>query len=288
MKGEETVELMGRRLPAGPVWLAAGLPLGIGLHYFLCGIFGLGAQLLFHEGGHALAGWALGCPAIPTAAGFTTIYPQRLVLALVVWGALGWLVWRCREVPRLAGLCALLVLVYPALAFTGAQRLVFDVGGHLSELACASAFAWITLRGGIQAEAERPFYGMFAWYAWTKYLLLMWRLLTDPQERTVYLSIAIAGDNDLVRVADWFRCELTTVALVMLLLGLVVPPAVVAVWWTLFRNEAGWTRLRRLLGVPAPEPPRREDPAATPPPLNAERPLSRRAPPPPWERDGPR
>lgn len=249
-RGQESIELMGRRLPAGPVWLAAGLPLGIALHWVLCGVFGLGAQLLFHEGGHALAGWALGCPSIPSAAGFTVIYPQRWPLALAVWGGLGWLVWRWREVPRLAGALAALCLLYPLLAFTSAQRLCFDLGGHLGELACALAFAWITLRGGIQAEAERPFYGMFAWYAWTRYLHLCWGLATDGLKREVYLSISITGgDNDLVKVADRLGWELTSVAVAMLLVGLVVPPAMVAVWWQLFRDDAGRARLRRLLGV---------------------------------------
>lgn len=256
MKGQETLVVLGRPLPAGLVWLLAGLPLALVLHWFACGVLGLGTRLLFHEGGHALAGWACGCPSIPSAAGFTRIYEQRLPLALAAWGGLGWLAWSRRERPRLAAALGSLVLLYPLLAFTSLRMLLFDLGGHLGELLFGSAFAWIALRGAIQAEAERPFYGMFAWYSWFMHLLLCWRLLTDGLQREAYLSISITGgDNDLVKVADRLGWSLQSVALVLLLLGLAVPPALGAVWWRWFRDEAGRARLRRLLGEVSESPP---------------------------------
>lgn len=252
MKGQETLTIAGRVLPAGPVYLAAGLPVALLLHLLSCGLLKLGTEMLFHESGHALTAWFFGHPGIPTAKGFAVHWEQKTPLVLLVWGAMLWLAWRCRESKRLAGLVGALALVYPLLAFTRSHEHLISLGGHASELTFAAIFAWGALRGGMQAEGERPLYGAMAWFLWTSYLLLCWRLTFDPLQRVVYESISITGgDNDYTKVSDALGWKLQSLTGLMLVIGLIVPPALIGTWWTLFRDDAGRARLRALLGLPS-------------------------------------
>lgn len=252
MKGQETVLIGGRAVPAGPLWLAAGLPVAILLHLFSCGLLRLGTGMLFHESGHALTAWFFGHPGVPTAKGFAVHWEQKPPLVLVVWAGLLWLAWRCRASLRLAALVGAVALVYPLLAFSRSHEALISLGGHGAELTFAAIFAWGALRGGMQAEGERPLYGALAWYLWTDYLRLCWKLTFDPLQRVVYDSISITGgDNDYIKVADALGWELQSLTALLLVAGLVVPPSLIGTWWALFRDDAGRERLRRLLGLPA-------------------------------------
>ncbi len=245
--GEEPFVVGGVRIPRGLGWVAVGLLPALLFSLSGCGLVELyknGARLLFHETGHFFAAVFFGHPAIPSAAGMTHVYPQKPLIALAVWGAIAYGAWRFRDARPVAAAFAGLALLYPLLAATRSHEHLISFAGHGFEVAFACFFLWRALSGGFAEELERPLYALLAWMLWGRNVTL-WGAIAFGigTERAVYESIAIAGDNDFVRIADGLGWDLAPVALLMLLYTLALPAATLAVWWFGWRRPADRARL---------------------------------------------
>jgi len=186
---------------------------------------------LVHEMGHAAAAWFTGSPAFPAirldghAAAFCR--PQITLVAFAVWAALAFAAWQMRGHRRTLVALGLVVLAYPALAFTSARDLLHLLGGHLGELTFSTVCFWRALTGGFtHSRAERALYAVVAWYLLLENLWLCGRLMFSPAGRAWYRGSGSFGlTNDYVRVAnDLLGTSLETVAAGMFLVGLAVLP----------------------------------------------------------------
>ena len=152
----------------------------------------------------------------------TVVFEQNRAVAALVWGGLVYLGVRYRRAPRWNLLFAAAALVYPFLAFTRAHVTAFDLGGHLAEAAFAAWAFRRAVRGG-RSEWERPVWAFFAFYLVARNVRLFGGVVFSAAARTDYLTIAIAGQNDLVKVAAATGVALPTLAFLTVLLFLVVP-----------------------------------------------------------------
>lgn len=109
---------------------------------------------------------------------------------------------------------------------------LFLIAGHSGELAFAAIFFWRAMYGGFYQEYERPFYSMLAWHFWTANVFLCWNLVYSATTRHWYLHNGSFGlQNDYVRLASMLNWYLESVALLMLLVSLLLPPLGIGLWW---------------------------------------------------------
>ena len=189
--------------------------------FFPFRVMGEGISFLVHELGHTFVAWFFGCSALPAVV-LTVVFEQNRAVAAIVWGALVFLAVKYRRAPRWNLLFAAAALLYPLLAFTKAHVTAFDLGGHLAELAFAAWAFRRAVRGG-RAEWERPVWAFFAFYLVARNVKLFGGVALSAAARTDYLTVAIAGQNDMVKVAATTGLALTTIAALTALLFLVVP-----------------------------------------------------------------
>lgn len=143
---------------------------------------------LFHEFGHAVAGWVLGHPSIPAfdfvyGGGLTSRAEFKVPLAVLMgagWVGLAWLVRANRRAVVLVGSLALVWLFVVTAEWR--RDLVFSSMGHLGELALAGAFFYMALAnvGFRQPEAERPIALFIAFFVTIHSIHFSWRLRNDP------------------------------------------------------------------------------------------------------------
>lgn len=195
---------------------------------------------LVHELGHTGASWLVGVPAVPalgiTAEAATLHGDQLLPLALGVWAASALFVWRVREASLRAGLMALLMVSYPALAFGPLHEVVQLSSGHVFELVVAGLFLERALSGGLTtSSSERLLYGVLGWYLIGRNLGLTLSLAISAGARTDYQQSGSFGTtNDYLRLAEELQCSLETLATVMTLAALAVAPLAIALWrWSI-------------------------------------------------------
>ena len=189
--------------------------------FFPFRVMGEGISFLVHELGHTLVAWFFGCSALPAVV-MTVVFEQNRAVAALVWGALAFAAWRFRHAKGWSVLFAAAGLVYPLLAFTKAHVTAFDLGGHLAE----AAFAAWAVRRAVRSERpewERATWAFFAFYLVARNVKLFGGVALSAAARTDYLTVAIAGQNDLVRAAAATGVALTTLAVLTALLFLVVP-----------------------------------------------------------------
>ena len=189
--------------------------------FFPFRVMGEGISFLVHELGHTLVAWFFGCSALPAVV-LTVVFEQSRVFAALVWGGLVFLAVRYRRAPRWNLLFAGAALLYPLVAFTKAHVTAFDLGGHLAEAAFA-AWAFRRVVRSERPEWERVVWGFFAFYLVARNVKLFGGVALSAAARTDYLTVAIAGQNDLVRAAAATGVALTTLAVLTALLFLVVP-----------------------------------------------------------------
>lgn len=199
---------------------------------------------LVHEMGHAAFAWLCGMPAVPAISlgghAAAVHAPQSLLLALAIAVVLGLSLARVLVGrPRTVAL-ALLALFYPVLAFTGVADVLHLLAGHGAELLFATLCLWKALDGGFtRTRLERALYGMLGWNLLGKNVALCWGLLRSVTARSEYRSSGSFGlTNDYLRVAELLALRLPTVALGMLLAGLLVLPAAIALWQVSTRARA--------------------------------------------------
>lgn len=235
---DDLAELRVRATPW--IFLAVGLATApiFAMTPFL-GYMGWFLASLVHEMGHSAVAWLCGMPAIPAISldGHAAAMHggQQIVLAGMIWLALGvtawtWLAGRA----RIIGI-ALVLGLYPALAFTGAKELVHLLAGHGGELVFATLCLWKTLDGGFtDSRVERGLYGMLGWYLLGSNLSLCFGLMTSDDARTHYAENGSFGmTNDYIRVAEEvLEWRLESVAACMFAVSLLVLPAALFMWRT--------------------------------------------------------
>lgn len=213
-----------RALPPAARTLAVAFVPSVLLGWFFpFRVMGEGISFLVHELGHTLVAWFFGCSALPAIV-MTVVFAQSLAVAAIVQGALVFLAFKYRHAPRWNALFVSVAAVYPFLAFTSAHLVAFDLAGHLAEAAFA-AWAFRRAVDGERPEWERPVWAFFAFYLVARNVRLFGGVAFSAAARTDYLTVAITGQNDLVKVAARTGVALPTLAFLLALVGLAVPLA---------------------------------------------------------------
>lgn len=189
--------------------------------FFPFRVMGEGISFFVHELGHTFVAWFFGCSAMPAIV-MTIVFAQSRVFAALVWCGLVFLAVKYRHAPRWNVGFAALALLYPLVAFTRAHLTAFDLAGHFAE-AVFAAWAFRRAVRGERPEWERPVWAFFAFYLVARNVKLFGGVVLSAAARTDYLTIAITGQNDLVKVAATTGLALTTIAALTALVFLVVP-----------------------------------------------------------------
>lgn len=188
-------------------------------------LMGEGMSFLVHELGHTAVSLLFGSLAVPAVI-LTITFQQSRLGAATVWAILVWFVWRARAAQWPKGLFALLAsgaVLYPFVAFTPLYLDAVHAAGHLAEVLVAAFFFHRAVGSPAFAEWERPVYAFFAWFLWFRNVRLFLGVATDTQARTDYLTVAITGENDLVKIANGHGLDLAAVAFAAFVLAAVVP-----------------------------------------------------------------
>lgn len=236
-----------------------GLLAAIGVYAFPLTRFIFSAIVtLFHEFGHAVAGWLLGYPSIPAFdfvyGGGLTHYGQfRLSIAVLVGCGFAYLAWLFRENKKSLGIVIALSIVWLFFVTAGWRReIACASAGHLVEFILAGIFFYKALAGvGWRApEFERPIGAFVAFFVQIHSTLFAWRLITDSTFLDWYRQGkggALMNDLEVVsvdlRIAFGYGPSIEGVAK-MLLLFSVLPTIVALVWYF---ERARWHRVLRAL-----------------------------------------
>ncbi len=210
----------------------------------MLGYMGWFLASLVHEMGHAAVAWLCGMPAVPAISleghAAAVHSEQQPALVAFVGCGLAAAAWKLFEGRARWIVLALVAVLYPLLALTGAKELVHLLAGHGAELAFATLCLWKTLDGGFTASRlERALYGTVGWFLLGKNVFLCWGLMTSEIARAVYDANGSFGlTNDYIRVAEevlgW---PLPRVAFGMLVACLMVVPAAIVLWRVRSRPE---------------------------------------------------
>jgi hypothetical protein len=142
---------------------------------------------LFHELGHAVAGWLLGYPSLPAfdlvyGGGFTHQGEFRLSIVIAIGLAFGYCLLVFRGRPRLTVLIGAVALVWLFVVTAEWRReLVISSAGHLSEFILAGVLFYKALAGvgWKNPSLERPLGAFIAFFVQIHSMLFAWRLLHD-------------------------------------------------------------------------------------------------------------
>lgn len=213
---------------------------------------------LFHEFGHAVAGWLFGYPSIPAFdfvyGGGITHYGQfRLPIAVAVALGFAYLAWLFRENRKSMVMILVVAAVWLFFVISEWRReLVMASAGHLVEFILAGIFFYKALAGvGWRApDIERPLGAFVAFFVQIHSTLFAWRLFHD----NAFLSWYRRGKggalmNDLESVAldlqIHFGWQPGIEGVAKMLLVFSVLPTVVALLW--YIERARWHRVLRAL-----------------------------------------
>ena len=212
-----TLAYLGLGLALAPLFL---LPLLDFTGWFLAS--------LIHETGHCAFAWLAGCPSFPAISlaghAMAQYSGQQFALALLFWGAFGWLAWQTRRDKKVAIIFAVFALLYPAFAFTKMRDFFFLLGGHLGELAFAGVFFWRALTP--RSQVEQAMSAMVGFFLVGRNVWLAGGLLWSDEVRGWYATSGSFGlTNDYIRLArDVLAVDLSVVAFFMLIVALVPLP----------------------------------------------------------------
>ncbi|HEV8269108.1 MAG TPA: hypothetical protein VGR00_12775 [Thermoanaerobaculia bacterium] len=195
--------------------------------FFPFRIMGEGISFLVHELGHTATAWLFGCSALPAVVMTIAFEQSRFVAALVWMGIIAAAV-KYRSAPRWNVLFGAAAVVYPVIAFTRWHQTAFDLGGHLAEMLFA-AWAFQRAVNEERPEFERGVMAFFAFYLVMRNVRLFGGVALSAEMRTDYLTIAIADQNDMVKVANATGLSLPTLGALTAIAFLVVPLGVL-IW----------------------------------------------------------
>lgn len=142
---------------------------------------------LFHELGHAIAGWLMGHVSLPAFdlvyGGGLTHYGQfRVSLVLLIAAGFAWLGWRLRHHPRPLVLISGMAVIWLVLVSAEWRRELFMASaGHIFEFVLAGVLFYQALsgRGWKNPEIERPLGAFAAFFVQIHSMLFAWRLIDD-------------------------------------------------------------------------------------------------------------
>jgi hypothetical protein len=213
---------------------------------------------LFHEFGHAVAGWLLGYASLPAfdlvyGGGFTHMGQFRISIAIAVAGVFAWFLWHFRQNRKSMILIGSIFLVWLAIVSGEWRReMVIASAGHIAEFVLAGILFYQALSGTgwKHPEFERPLGAFVAFFVQIHSTLFAWRLMHDVD----FLAWYREGKggmlmNDLEQVALDLQIHfgiapgIEGVARMLLVFSIV--PAVVGLIW--YFQRARWHRVLRSL-----------------------------------------
>ena len=213
---------------------------------------------LFHEFGHAVAGWLLGYASIPAfdfvyGGGLTHHGPFRLSIAVAVGLGFAYLGWLFRENKKTLVLIGVIFAFWLLLVTKEWRReIAFGSAGHLAEFVLAGILFYKALAGvGWRApDLERPLGAFVAFFVQIHSTLFAWRLIKDASFLDWYRQgKGGALMNDLESVAlnlqIWLGYAPQIEGVAKMLLMFSVLPTVIALVW--FFERARWHRVLRAL-----------------------------------------
>ena len=213
---------------------------------------------LFHEFGHAVAGWLLGYPSIPAfdfvyGGGMTHHGAFRMSIAVAVACGFAYLGWLFRENKKAIAIIVVIFLAWLFLVTREWRReIAFASAGHLAEFILAGILFYKSLAGvGWRApDFERPLGAFVAFFVQIHSTLFAWRLIHD-QEFLDWYRQGKGGAlmNDLEAVALELQIRLGIAPQIegvakMLIVFSVLPTIIALVWYF---ERARWHRVLRAL-----------------------------------------
>lgn len=213
---------------------------------------------LFHEFGHAVAGWLLGYASLPAfdlvyGGGITHHGPFRLSIAIAVGCIFGYLGYLFRENKKALMLIGALFAFWLLLVTREWRReIAFSSAGHLAEFILAGILFYKALAGvGWRNPAfERPLGAFVAFFVQIHSTLFAWRLLHDPAFLDWYRQGkggALMNDLEVVALdlQIWLGWSPGIEGVTRMLLVFSVLPTVIALIW--YFERARWHRVLRAL-----------------------------------------
>ncbi|MFZ2493591.1 MAG: hypothetical protein WA208_19090 [Thermoanaerobaculia bacterium] len=212
---------------------------------------------LFHELGHAVAGWLLGYPSIPAfdfvyGGGLTHHGEFQLAIALLVAAAFGYGIWLFRENRRSAAMIGAAFLVWLFFVTSEWRReLAFASAGHLFEFLLAAVLFYQALAGvGWKVpEVERPLGAFAAFFVQIHSMAFAWRLIGDRDFLAWYKEGkggALMNDLEVIaldlRIYTPLSPSIEGVAKALLVFS-VIPIALALVWYF---QRARWHRVLQM------------------------------------------
>ena len=213
---------------------------------------------LFHEFGHAVAGWLFGYPALPAfdfvyGGGITHYGVFHKSIAIAIALGFGYVAWLLRENRKSLAIISVIFLVWLFVVTKEWRReIVTASAGHVSEFVLAGILFYKALAGvGWKSpEVERPAGAFVAFFVQIHSTLFAWRLLHDSAFLDWYREGkggALMNDLEVVALdlQIWLnvRPEIAGVARALLFFSLL--PIVVALVW--YFERARWHRVLRAL-----------------------------------------
>jgi hypothetical protein len=200
---------------------------------------------LFHEFGHAVAGWLLGYPSIPAfdfayGGGVTPHGEFRLSIVLAIAGGFAYAAYHYRRNRRTLIALGAIFLVW--LFFVSAEwrrQFVFSAAGHATELILAAIFFYMALAGvGFRIpEIERPLGAFVAFFVTISSIQFARQLRTDPDFLAVYIEGKRGMMMDLESISLDMRIHTPAVNLDVpgvagwLMVFSIIPFAVALAWY---------------------------------------------------------
>jgi hypothetical protein len=213
---------------------------------------------LFHELGHAIAGWLLGHPSLPAfdfvyGGGFTHQGQFRPSLAVAVAALFAYGIWIFRENKKTVALVVAVALVWLVIVSSEWRReIVIAAAGHLFEFILAGVLFYQALSGvgWRMPEVERPLGAFVAFFVQIHSMLFALRLMNDPDFMAWYREGkggALMNDLEVValdlQIHMGINPGIEGVAKLLLLFSF-IPIAAGLVWYF---ERARWHRVLRSL-----------------------------------------
>jgi hypothetical protein len=202
-------------------------------------------KTLFHEIGHAVAGWLFGYPAIPAfdfifGGGMTHYNNFQPFLALLVAVAFAYAAWRFREnTPVVTAIAVIFLLWLVIVTKEWRRETVLASAGVAFELILGAIFLYMALsgRGWRRPEIERPLGAMVAFFVQLYSWIFAFQLIRDVDFREWYREGkggALMNDLEVValnlKIYLGMNTSIEGVAKMLVLFSL-IPPAVAIYWW---------------------------------------------------------
>ena len=213
---------------------------------------------LFHEFGHAVAGWLMGYPSIPA---FDFIYGGGLThhgefkpsIAIAIGIAFAYMMWLFRENKKSVAIIGALFLVWLFFITREWRReIVFAGAGHAGELILAGILFYKALSGTgwRMPEIERPLGAFIAFFVQIHTTMFALRLLRDPEFFAWYRAGkggALMNDLEVIalNIQIWTGLAPGIEGAAKGLLVFSVVPTLVALAW--YFERARWHRVLRAL-----------------------------------------